>query len=77
LQLERSPLRRLEIGALAAAAARFGEIHARASESEASRERSGHDTTSARGDSLAARLARASKSGHLKRSFSSPPVASA
>ena len=33
--------------------------------------------TSARGDSLAARRARASESGHLKRSFSSPPVASA
>jgi hypothetical protein len=36
-----------------------------------------YDTISARGDSLAARLTGASKSGHLKRSFSSPPVASA
>jgi hypothetical protein len=32
---------------------------------------------SARGDLLAARLKKASESGHLKRSFSSPPVASA
>jgi len=61
-------------------------VHAKASESEASRERSNtrsrlralkHDLISARGDSLAARLTKASERGHLKRSFSSPLVASA
>jgi hypothetical protein len=90
-------------------------VHAKASESEASRERSlflrsplrrlplaritrkrasceagcersntrsrlralKHDLISARGDSLAARLTKASERGHLKRSFSSPLVASA
>ncbi len=57
-----------------------GVIRARASKLRSrlrSRLRALQIRISARRDSLAARLANASESGHLKRSFSSPPVASA
>jgi len=81
----RSRLRALVLVAVAAAAAPSGVIHAKASESggrgviraRASKLRALQTRISARRDSLAARLAKASESGHLKRSFSSPPVASA
>jgi hypothetical protein len=69
----RSRLRALVVLAVAAAAAPSGVDHAKASKLRAL----SRNVTTARRDSLAARLATASESGHLKRSFSSPPVASA
>ncbi|MEY2794915.1 MAG: hypothetical protein RIR10_631 [Planctomycetota bacterium] len=66
-------MRVLTLVAVAAAAAPSGVNHAKASKLRAL----SRNVITARRDSLWARPARASKSGHLKRSFSSPPVASA
>ena len=85
----RSRLRALVLVAVAAAAAPSGVIHARASESGGrgviharasklrSRLRALKPPISAPEDSLRGAPMKASESGHLKRSFSSPPVASA
>ena len=59
-------------GVSASAVAHFGVANERASQSHTSQ-----PPKPSKCDSLAARLTKASESGHVKRSFTSPPVASA